>query len=153
MRKINTVISLVLICCLMCISISANDVIEPVFDDYPVDPVVAAEPDEITSNYDSTFASGNHGRAVKIYRKGGLLSNARGNTEIWGNINDAVASLSPYSTVSIKNSYNGYSNSDSSREIDSNRYNQCYAEINCNYATSLTHSASLYFEGKLDFKS
>ena len=150
MRKINTVISMVLICCLMCISISANDVIEPVFDDYPV---VAAEPNEITSNYDSTFAYGNHGWAVKIYRKGGLFSNARGNTEVWGNIDDAVASLSPYSTVSITNSYNGYSDSDSSSEIDSNRYNQCYAEINCKYATSLTHSASLYFEGELDFES
>ena len=147
--KIKAILSLILALNLLCVSVSAGDILSTSTESELV--ALGAADNEIASGYDYSFASSGHGSATKVYRTGGLFSNARGNTEVWGNINDAVADLSPYCTVSITNSNYGYYDSDDSSTIDSNRYCQCYATISSNYATSLTHFARLYFQGVLQF--
>lgn len=144
--KIKAIVCLILAINLLCVSVSAGDIISA-----PTDLDRGPAANEIGSGYDTTFVSAGAGYAKKVYRTGGWFSNARGNTEIWGSTSLPLSAYSGGCSVSISNSNYGYYDSDSSSAFDSNRYCQCYATISSNYATSLTHYAYLYYDGVLQF--
>lgn len=151
MLKLRSVLIFLMVAAVMTLNISANDVIAPDLEiqNYEIQPYALSN--EITASYDTPYIYGNYGHGVRYYNPGGLFTNARADTEVWGSASLALADQTSYCYVYMINTNDGCYDELIADPMDANRYAGASITIDSNYATNIRHTASLYVNGAIDF--